>query len=48
VGGGLGTLKEDRDWDNIYEKKWGSLEDMFRWLFPDGSPIDFGDIGNNL
>lgn len=47
VGPDLGTLKEDRDWDGIYEKKWGSMEDVFGWIFPSDDFFEF-DTGSNL
>jgi hypothetical protein len=46
VGGGLGTLRENRDWDGIYDKEWGSIEDIFGGLFPEGF-MEY-DTGSNL
>jgi adenine-specific DNA-methyltransferase len=33
--------EESRDWDNIYDKKWGKLEDIFGSLLPGGNIYDF-------
>ncbi len=34
VGSGLKTLKEDRKWKGVYDREWGSMEDVFGSLFP--------------
>ncbi len=46
IGGGLETLKESRDWNRIYSKEWGRIEDVFGWLMPGGF-LDY-DLGNRL
>lgn len=48
IGGGLGTLKETRGWSDIYEKQWGSLEDLFKMFTPGKGIFNFGGAGNNL
>lgn len=47
VGGGLGTLKEDRDWDDIYKEEWGKMEDILKYFSPSGSLFNY-DNGNTL
>lgn len=36
AGFGLETLKEDINWNGIYKKAWGTIEDVFGWLLPEG------------
>jgi hypothetical protein len=48
IGGGLGTLKETKGWSDIYEKEWGSLEDLFNMFSPSQGIFNFGSLGSSL
>jgi hypothetical protein len=47
IGGGLETLKESRDWNRIYKKQWGRIEDVFGWIMPPDGFFE-NDTGNKL
>lgn len=44
----LGTLKEDEDWNKIYDEEWGDLEDLMRTIFSMSGMdnLDMGSIGD--